>query len=79
MADSLIVLHKNYRFGADSGIGALSQAIRAGNAEHALHLLKNGGNEDIVFKDSISAGALESALEEPAVRGYTPYLNAQRP
>jgi exodeoxyribonuclease V alpha subunit len=79
MADSLIVLHKNYRFGADSGIGELSQAIRSGNAERALHLLKNGGNEDIVFKDSISAGALESALEEPAVRGYTPYLNAQSP
>jgi exodeoxyribonuclease V alpha subunit len=79
MADSLIVLHKNYRFGADSGINALSQAIRTGNAERALHLLKNAGNEDIVFKDSISAGALESALEEPAVRGYTPYLNAQSP
>jgi exodeoxyribonuclease V alpha subunit len=31
------------------------------------------------IKDSISAGALESALEEPAVRGYTPYLNAQSP
>ena len=79
MADSLIVLHKNYRFGADSGIGELSQAIRSGNAERALHILKNGGNEDIIFRDSISAGALESALEEPAVQGYTPYLNAQSP
>ncbi len=56
MADSLVVLQKNYRFGTDSPIGAVSQAIRAGDAEHALRLLRSAGDEDIVFRDAVDSG-----------------------
>ena len=56
MADSLVVLQKNYRFGTDSPIGAVSQAIRAGDAEHALRLLRSAGDEDIVFRDAVTSG-----------------------
>jgi len=79
MADSLVVLQKNYRFGTDSPIGAVSQAIRAGNAEHALRLLRTAGDEDIVFRDTVTAGSLEAALREPVLCGYTPYLRAKDP
>ena len=79
MADSLIVLRKNYRFAAASGIGGLSQAIRTGDTERALQLLCHGGDEDIVFRDSVSAGALASALKKQVVEGYGAYLRAQNP
>jgi exodeoxyribonuclease V alpha subunit len=79
MADSLVVLQKNYRFGTDSPIGAVSQAIRAGDAEQALRLLRTAGDEDIVFRDAVTAGSLEAALREPVLRGYTPYLTALDP
>jgi exodeoxyribonuclease V alpha subunit len=79
MADSLVVLQKNYRFGTDSPIGAVSQAIREGNAERALHLLRSAGNENMVFRDAFAAGSLEAALREPVLCGYTPYLKAKDP
>jgi exodeoxyribonuclease V alpha subunit len=79
MADSLVVLRKNYRFGTDSGIGALSQAIRQGNAGYALLQLRNTGNEDIVFRDRLTSEAFESALRNQVRSGYAPYLRAQNP
>ena len=40
LADSLVVLKKNYRFPADSGIGAAGRAVNAGNGEDAIAILK---------------------------------------
>jgi exodeoxyribonuclease V alpha subunit len=79
MADSLVVLQKNYRFGTDSPIGAVSKAIREGNAEHAIHLLRRARNEDIVFRETVTAGTFQSALQEPVLCGYSPYLRAKDP
>jgi len=44
LRDSLIELKKNYRFSSDSGIGALSRAIKNGDGPAALDILKDKGD-----------------------------------
>jgi exodeoxyribonuclease V alpha subunit len=42
MADSVVLLTHSYRFARDSGIGALAQAVNAGDADEALGVLEAG-------------------------------------
>jgi exodeoxyribonuclease V alpha subunit len=42
LGDCIVELDRNYRFGKDSGIGALSRAIRAGDSEEACAILRSG-------------------------------------
>lgn len=42
LADAFVELRHSHRFGADSGIGRLAQAIRAGDADAALAILRAG-------------------------------------
>lgn len=42
LADHILVLQHSYRFGSESGIGALARAINAGDADGTLALLDGG-------------------------------------
>lgn len=44
MREHILELKKNFRFGAESGIGALSAAVNAGDAEETLRLLAESAN-----------------------------------
>ena len=74
MADSLVMLNRSYRFGSDSGIGAVSQAVKMGNADAALQMLKAGTFDDIHFTQCADAKQLSSALANQVINGYKPYL-----
>lgn len=78
LADSLVILKKNYRFGADSGIGAVAGAVNAGDGANALVLLRrdSGGCSwhDIPLPDR-----LKKAMAERIVNGYGAYLAASSP
>ncbi len=74
LADSLVILRKNYRFGADSGIGALSRAINGGDGDAAMSLLRDGSAPVVTWRETPSAEALEKALALEVMSGYGDYL-----
>jgi len=78
LADSLVILKKNYRFGADSGIGAVAGAINAGEGASALVLLRRGSG-GCAWHDIPQSDRLKKALAERIVNGYSAYLAASSP
>ncbi len=77
--DCVVQLHKGYRFGAESGIGALSRAINSGNGDSALDLLKRGEFDDIRWKVLPAPGALGEVIRKTVIEGYMAYLQAEDP
>lgn len=79
LGDSLVVLRKSYRFGAESGIGALARLINEGRGEEALALLKAGGCGDLAWRELPAAEELECQLREPLVAGYDEFRATAEP
>ncbi|MGD0233596.1 MAG: exodeoxyribonuclease V subunit alpha [Syntrophorhabdales bacterium] len=79
LADSAVVLEKNYRFGSQSGIGILSGLVKGGEGKAALELLKNGGFSDISWQDVPPASELAGALERNSLDYHANYLKAKEP
>jgi exodeoxyribonuclease V alpha subunit len=77
--DCIVQLEKSYRFGKESGIGALSRAVNRGNGDIAMGLLKNGEHDDIKWKALPSADVLARVLKETVIECYKPYLKAEDP
>lgn len=79
LADSLVVLKKNYRFGEDSGIGAVAKAVNSGDGNGAFALLKAVGSTGCSWHDAPKPDTLKKALTEIVVSGYGAYLAAKSP
>lgn len=79
LADSLVVLKKNYRFGVDSGIGTAARKVNEGDGVGALKLLQEPGKADIAWREVPPSERLRRELAELVVTGYTPYLGAASP
>jgi len=50
ITDHIVLLEKNYRFGSDSGIGSLSEAILAGDPDAAVKILESEDRPDVELK-----------------------------
>ncbi len=74
LVDAIVLLRHSYRFGADSGIGALAQAVNRGRSADASALL--AGRADIAWRTLADADSLPEQLAEPVATGFTPYLEA---
>jgi exodeoxyribonuclease V alpha subunit len=72
-ADAVGLLRVSYRFSADSGIGALAEAVNAGHGDTALDRLAEKGHEDISWLEAPEDG-LHRACVEWAVERYAGYL-----
>ncbi len=79
LADSLVILKKNYRFGSDSGIGRLAAVVNAGEGKVALELLKDGGFEDIALRSMPEPDGMLRAMAEAVVAGYSSCILAETP
>ena len=79
VGDCIVELTRNYRFGAESGIGALSRLINCGGSEEALHLLRGGGCDDLGWKGLSGPRDLARALAAAVVAGYGDYLHEGSP
>jgi exodeoxyribonuclease V alpha subunit len=79
LIDSLVILRKNYRFGADSGIGRVAGAVNAGEGGEALALLKDDTCLRTSWQNVPSVVGVKRALAERVVVGYEAYLRAQSP
>jgi exodeoxyribonuclease V alpha subunit len=77
--DCVVQLEKSYRFGKDSGIGALSRAVNRGDGDIAMSLLRSDEHDDIKWKALPSPDVLASILKATVIKGYKPYLKAENP
>jgi exodeoxyribonuclease V alpha subunit len=77
--DCIIQLKKSYRFGSDSGIGAVSQAVNDGDSGRASGLMKNNAYEDIQWHELPRPEALFRVLKERIITGFSAYLKATDP
>ncbi len=76
----VVELTHSFRFGPESGIGALARAVNAGDAGAALEILTGDRHPDVTLVEP-SAAARGRAVVDPAlarcvVDGYRPYLAA---
>jgi exodeoxyribonuclease V alpha subunit len=78
LQDCVVQLKKSYRFGSDSGIGAVSRAINRGDGNLALNLMR-GQYHDIRWKSLPAPNVLSRELRTLVLRGYKPYLQTADP
>ncbi|MGF6549681.1 AAA family ATPase [Paraburkholderia youngii] len=77
LADCVVWLERNYRFGLESPIGRLSVAIRNGSASAALDVLRTDPTEDCAA--ALHEDAHTTLAERTATRlaaGFAPYADA---
>jgi len=77
--DCIIQLEKNYRFGGDSGIGAVSYAVNTGDGDRVIQRMKSGVYEDITWKSLPHSNDLPQVIKAPIIQGYGDYLRATNP
>jgi len=76
---SLVVLRKNYRFGNESSIFKLCNAVREGKADHAIEVLNTGERPDLCADETPSPSQLVEKLRPQIIAGYSPYLRTSDP
>jgi exodeoxyribonuclease V alpha subunit len=74
-AEAVTVLRHNFRFGADSGIGRLAQAVNAGDASAAAKLL-GGGLSDVAMRAPPPSRELGAAVRSRAKTSWRELLAA---
>jgi exodeoxyribonuclease V alpha subunit len=82
LADCIVELRKNYRFGDRSGIYGLSHAVNEGNSEKALATLRESSKAtgaQVSWKALPPPAALKSALKPYVLSRYQAYLSAANP
>ncbi len=72
LGDSIVELRHSYRFGSESGIGRLAEAVVSGESETALGLLESGQLADIELL------APDVGLVDEVRNGYRDYFSAVR-
>lgn len=74
--DCLVELKDNYRFGGESGIRQLSEAVRRGDENACADMVESGGFDDIDAGEASTRGQVHELLEKTVVSGYSPCLKA---
>jgi exodeoxyribonuclease V alpha subunit len=77
--DCIIELKKSYRFGEESGIGALSRAVNAGDSDRAADLLVGGKGREIEWKDLPAPGNLARTIRDSVVQDLQVYSKISDP
>jgi exodeoxyribonuclease V alpha subunit len=77
--DSVVQLKKSFRFGASSGIGAVSRAINEGDGVRAGTFMKDEGYPDIQWRDLPRPDGLLRALKGRITGEFAGYLKATDP
>ena len=72
--DCVVQLTKNYRFGEQSGIGALARAVNSGNADAVLDILGSSRFSDVRWYPLPSPSSLASGLTRTIISEYGAYL-----
>ena len=76
---SLVVLDKNYRFGNESNIFAICNAVREGEIEQALKILNSGERPDVISGRTPPPLQVAERLRQRVIAGYSACLRAPDP
>ena len=78
LADCVVLLEHSFRFGARSGIGRLAHAVREGDADTALEVLRDPATGDArwLASDESAPAARAAMLCEAVLEGLAPWLAA---
>jgi exodeoxyribonuclease V alpha subunit len=74
--DCIVQLQKNFRFGLQSGIWALSRAVNAGDADLAVSLLMEGNCMDTKWVGLPKPNILPQAIKAKIIDRFGEYLKA---
>ncbi|MBW1903295.1 MAG: exodeoxyribonuclease V subunit alpha [Deltaproteobacteria bacterium] len=77
--DCIVQLQKSYRFGTNSGIGAVSRVVNAGDIDASVSLLKDGKYKDIEWKELPRPDLLIKVIGPAVMKGFRDYLKAEDP
>ena len=76
---NVVFLEKNYRFGEDSGIWTLAQAVKLGKTDNALSILKSKKYSDVNWHSISSSDYLPVPLIEQIVRNFSSSFQETQP
>ena len=79
LAEQVTVLHKNYRFGNESGIYHLCNAIREGDSVRAIKILEGGQYPELKWESVPTVNDLEEKLRPYVVSGLRSFVEATSP
>ncbi len=81
LTDCIVQLRRNYRFGADNGILALSHAVNDGDVARTVQLLQKSSRppEGVEGFALPTASRIKEDLREPVLAGFGPVLRAGAP
>ena len=77
LADNIVVLRRVHRFAADSAIAALADAVRSGDADRAIEVLRDRGSDVVRWIDPADRQAL-GQLRRTVVSGAAEVARAAR-
>ncbi len=75
LRDSVVELRRNFRFGHDSPLGRLAEAVKAGDGPGALELLLHGGGPSVQLRTPAEM-PLQALLEKDMIPRYRRWLKA---
>ncbi|MBW2285843.1 MAG: exodeoxyribonuclease V subunit alpha [Deltaproteobacteria bacterium] len=79
LQDSIVELKKSYRFGAESGIRILSQAVNEGDQDRAWSILNNGEQGDVAWRKLPGPDGLQRLIKEIVSSGFTGGMHEKNP
>lgn len=79
LQESLVLLQKNYRFDQESGIGKLAQAVKQGQGEQALQILKSEQYPEVNWHHLRTFEALPALLTDSLMEKFAAYFTPQSP
>jgi exodeoxyribonuclease V alpha subunit len=77
--DCMVQLLKNYRFGENSGIQKVSEAIHSGDGRLAMTTMEDPDHKDITWVKVPEQRQLKAGLTTPIIQGFHEYLSANNP
>ena len=77
ICDSIVQLHRSFRFGSHSGIHGVSTAVNAGDQDLAVAPVMTGQYEDVRWKNLPQPHVLPTAIRDAVIRGFRDYLRAR--
>jgi len=77
--DWVVNLEESYRFGPQSGIGALGRAVNLGDMDAARHVVTSDRYGDVHWKDLPVPGQMTTHLRERLIEAYGTYLKTDDP
>ena len=79
LADSLVVLKKNYRFISESGIDGVVSAVKEGKGDAALAIMNGKTPVGMKWRQLPSPAGMKAGLASSLLEGYGSFLNSSSP